>query len=296
MAAPTRIQIAKADIFRHFDELPTRIFKRADIAAILTEQRGFWRLAQKTNTDAFIDFLVRAGKLKRYDFNFPSRLTQAFAWGDAPLLEIVLTLRPRAYLSHYTAVRVHGLTGQVPKSIYVTHEPLELYARRESTLTQDALDAAFQKPERITQDVALLQDQRIYLINGVGTGGLGIIDMKTRTDAGELAHVRVSSLERTLIDITVRPGYAGGAAEVLQAFREAREKTSVNRLRAMLLKLAYVYPYHQALGFYFERAGYSAPALEMFRELPRPLRFHLAHAMGETDYVKEWNLYIPRGL
>lgn len=296
MAAPTRIQIAKADIFRHFDDLPTRIFKTADIAAILTQERGFWRLAQKTNTDAFIDFLVRSGRLKAYNFNFPSRLSQVYAWGDAPLLEIVLSLRPRTSLSHYTAVRVHGLTEQIPKTIYVTHEPAELPYKRDSTLTQDAINAAFQKPERTTQDVAIYQDLRICLINGVGTGGLGIIDTEARADSGDLAHVRVTNLERTLIDITVRPGYAGGVAEVLKAFREAKEKASVNRLRAMLLKLAYVYPYHQALGFYLERAGYSASAIEMFREMPTPFRFYLAHAMGETDYVPAWNLYIPKGL
>lgn len=296
MAAPSRIQIAKPDILRHFDGLPARIFKPADLASILVEQRGFWRLAQSTTTDTFIDFLVRTGRLKAYHFNFPSRQLDLYTWGHAPLLEILLTLRPRSFLSHYTAVRVHGLTEQVPKNIYVTHEPAEISARRSSALTQQAIDAAFQKPERITQEVALLGESRICMINGVGTDQLGVTDMQTLDDSGEGARVRVTTLERTLLDITVRPGYAGGVAEVLQAFREARDKASANRLLAMLQRLGYVYPYHQALGFYLERAGYNATVLEAFREMPQPFRFYLTHGMGETDYVPKWNLCIPRGL
>lgn len=296
MAAPTRIQIAKADIFRHFDESPTRIYKQADLARILSRQRGFWRLAQRTNTTDFIDFLVRAGRLKRYDFNFPSRPAHAYAWGDVPLLEIALSLRPRSFFSYYTAVRLHGLTEQVPKTLYVTHEQSLRYARGRSPLTQEDIDAAFQKPERSTREVVDYQDMRVCLVNGVGTDMLGIIEMQTSTDTGASANVRVTNVERTLIEIAVRPGYSGGVAEVMKAYREARKKASANRLRATLQKLDYLYPYHQAVGFYLDRAGYGAAAMDLFRQMPRPFRFYLAHAMSDTEYVRDWNLFIPKGL
>jgi hypothetical protein len=289
------MQIAKSDILRHFDELPTRIYKPADLAAILAEKRKFWRLVQSNNTLAFIKFLLRTGRLIEHKFGFPRPLL-TYTWGEVPLLQILLTLRPRSFLSHYTAVRVHGLTEQVPKTVYVTHEPAVMHPRRSSELTQDAIDAAFQKPARISLDVAPYGDLRICMVNGLATEELGVADTTTHDDLGETVQVRVTNLERTMIDITVRPSYAGGAAEVLQAFREARNKLSVNRLRAMLQKLGHVYPYHQALGFYLERAGYAASAIELFHELPRPFRFHLANAMGETDYIEKWNLYIPKGL
>lgn len=289
------MQIAKADILHHFDELPTRIYKPADLAAILAERPKNWRLAQSTNTAAFIKFLLRTGRLTEHKFGFP-RSSLAYSWGEVPLLQILLTLRPRSFLSHYTAVRVHGLTEQVPKTIYVTHEPAAMHPRRSSELTQEAIDAAFKKPARISSDVAHYRDLRICMVNGVATGEHGVVDATTRDDSGEAVQVRVTNLERTMIDITVRPSYAGGAAEVLRAFREAREKLSANRLRATLQKLGHVYPYHQALGFYLERAGYTAAAIELFDELPRPFRFYLAHAMGESDYIEKWNLYIPKGL
>ena len=40
--------------------------------------------------------------------------------------------------------------------------------------------------------------------------------------------VRVTDLERTLIDIAVRPEYAGGVYEVLNVYRLAKGKVSAN--------------------------------------------------------------------
>jgi predicted transcriptional regulator of viral defense system len=296
MATRTRLQIAKADILRRFDEEPIKTLRQADIARILTQERDFWRLAQRTNTNEFIEFLVRAGRLKRYNFNFPSRPAHVYVWGEVPLLEILLSLRPRSYLSYYTAVRIHGLTEQVPKTIYVTHEPTLHQTRERRALTQEGIDTAFRKPQRITQEAVDYQNNRIYLINSAGNDMVGIVETQTSADTGTNATVRVTNVERTLIDITVRPTYSGGVAEVLKTFQEAKSKVSTNRLRALLEKLDYMYPYHQAVGFYLERAGYSTPAVDLFRQIPRSFRFYLTHDMSETEYEREWNLYIPRGL
>src|SRR5260221_3597644 len=117
-----RIQIAKPDILRHFDQLPEKVLKLSDIAAILSEQRAFWRLTQNTSTGVFIKFLTEHGKLRRLDFPFPYRKEHRYTWGDVPLLEVLLTIKKDAYFTHYTAVRMHGLTEQVPKTIYLNHE------------------------------------------------------------------------------------------------------------------------------------------------------------------------------
>ena len=41
------------------------------------------------------------------------------------------------------------------------------------------------------------------------------------------AKVRVTSVERTFIDITVRPTYAGGVHQVLESYRRAKGKPQV---------------------------------------------------------------------
>jgi hypothetical protein len=107
--------------------------------------------------------------------------------------------------------------------------------------------------------------------------------------------LRFTNLERTLIDAAVRPGYAGGVFEVRKAYELAKPTLSVKELSAMLTKLAYTYPYHQAIGYYLERAGHSGAALDVLRKLPMELDFYLTHQMSQTDYVKGWRLFVPKG-
>jgi predicted transcriptional regulator of viral defense system len=293
MAAKTRIQIAKPDIVRHFDQLPEKVLKKSDLAATLSEQRENWRLAQRTSTQEFINYLVKNSQLKRLAFPFPNRAELRYVWGDVPLLEVLLTLKPASYYTHYTAARMHGLTEQIPKTIYLNHEQPPHPQNRH--LEQDRIDAAFSRAPRVSNNVVEHGDVRICLVNGMHTSQLAVINQEVHYDSSEPAKVRVTNLERTLIDITVRPIYAGGVTEVLKAFRLAKDRVSVNRMAAVLQKLGYVYPYHQAIGFYLERAGYEESSLDLMRRFPMEFDFYLNYKMGPTEYVKEWRLRIPKG-
>jgi predicted transcriptional regulator of viral defense system len=293
MVNKARIQIAKPDIERYFDELPQKVFKLSDIATILSVQRTSWRLTQSTTTQTLIRFLTENLKLKRLDFPFPYRGEVRYVWGEVPLLEILLTLKKGAYFTHYTAVRMHGLTEQLPKTIYLNHE--QLPHDTSSELEQDRIDTAFQRAPRVSQNVIEFGDARICLINGMHTDQLGVVTEQTTYDGTEIANVRLTNVERTLIDITVRPVYAGGVFEVLKAFQLAKERISVNRLAAMLQKLKYSYPYHQAIGFYLQRASYKPSSLDLLRRFPMEFDFYLSHQMGKTDFIKEWRLYVPKG-
>jgi hypothetical protein len=52
----------------------------------------------------------------------------------------------------------------------------------------------------------------------------------------------------------------------------------------MLQELGYLYPYHQAIGFYLLRAGYDPESLVSLRELGLKYDFFLAHGMKKTKF------------
>jgi hypothetical protein len=288
----TRIRIAKPDIVKHFDGLSQKVLKQTDIAQILTRMRAFWRLAQRTTTSVFIKFLMEHARLKRLEFPFPYRKEVRYSWGAVPLLEALLTLKAGSYYSHYTAVRMHGLTEQIPKTIYLNHE--QPPHAQGGKLEQGRIDAAFARRPRVSHNVIELEDVRVCLVNGMHTGELGVVEEEVRWD-GELARVRLTNLERTLIDIAVRPVYSGGVWEVLKAYEQSKDRVSVNRLAANLQSLNYLYPYHQAIGFYLERAGFKSSAVNLLRRFPMDFDFHLANEIKEKQYVKAWRLYVPKG-
>lgn len=117
-----------------------------------------------------------------------------------------------------------------------------------------------------------------------------------RRGRGEL--LEVTKPERTLIDISVRPAYAGGVSQVLNAFEKAKGQISVNTLVATLKKLDYVYPYHQAVGFYMERAGYPESQWRKLMKLGLKFDFYLAHQLTgrKKRYDPKWRLFYPSDL
>lgn len=289
----TRLQISKPDIVRFFSEKAPRVMKLRELAAILSEQRGGWRLAQNTTLHEFVRFLEKSANLKRYEFEFPTRPETLFVWGAVPSFEILQHLKPDCYFSHYTALRLHGLTEQVPKVVYVTYE--RTAGATHSELSQAAIDAAFKMPARVSNNGADFGDQRVVLLNGASTGALGVIGHTIEHGAEAGISVRTTNLERTLIDAAVRSAYCGGVFEVAKAFELAKASLSVNSMSAMLKQLDFAYPYHQAIGFYLERAGYRSSTLDLLRRFPMVFDFYLTHGMTETVFDEKWRLHVPKG-
>lgn len=292
----TRIQIARPDIVMFFEQDGRSIYKHGEIAEILSANRGFWRLTQRMTTDEFLDYLTKSTKLQKLDFSFKRRRETRFVWGDVPILEILVKLYPGAYLSHFSAVWLHGLTEQVPKTIYLNVEQPQRGIN--SSLTQRSIDTAFQRKPRISTNIAVLKDYRICQINGKFSNQLGVGDLNVHDLLSpSTATVRVTGIERTLIDIAVRPIYAGGVNEVLKSYENAREVASVNRLVAFLKQLDFTYPYHQAIGYYIEKAGgYTNSSIELLKRIPRDFDFYLTQQMGDKVYIPNWRLWVPKGM
>src|SRR5688572_7801644 len=175
-----------------------------------------------------------------------------YSLGAASVHEIALSLRSRSYLSHGTAAELHRLLKPNKTKIYVNSEQSPKPAPTGAML-QDNIDAAYSRRQPSSGLVYKYKNVEIVALNGKQTNQLGVKSIQ-----GPLGETLVATgIERTLIDIAVRPAYAGGAMEVLKAYRAARGKSSVELIVSMLKEIDHRYPFHQAIGFFMDRAGYS---------------------------------------
>lgn len=68
----------------------------------------------------------------------------------------------------------------------------------------------------------------------------------------------------------------------------------VSKMLAILKKMNYTYPYHQALGFYLEKAGYRESVLQLIKELGIEYNFYLTYQMADKVLNDRWKLYVPK--
>lgn len=289
---PTRIQLAKPEIVQFFDASTSKVFSRLDLNEIFRNHQEPWRLTVSFTASQLIEYLTKNSFLRKLRIQSgDDKEIFRYFWREEPsVFEVAQSIHKGAYLSHGTAVFLHGLTDLVPFTIYVNKEQSQK-APFEGKLSQEDIDQSFKGKQRASGQIFKYRKYQIVLINGKNTGRLEVGSIQGDSDRA----LETTKLERTLIDIVVRPSYAGGVYQVLDAFRAAKSKLSANLLQAILKKLNYRYPYHQAIGFYLERSGYEATRWKRFLDMGQSHNFYLAHDIQDPDYDSKWKLFYPKG-
>jgi len=282
---------ARLKIQSRLDSKKGSVFTEAQLRSLLREHRAEWGLAQSVSGPEFLAFLVDTLGLRAVELRSERyKPIRRYAWGAYSPYVMALALRPRSYLSHGTAVFLHALNEQLPKTIYVNQEQSEKPSG--IGLSQDRLSLAFTHRQRTSSYVYSMDSFRVVLLSGKQTGSFGVVTLKG-PDGEE---VRATGIARTLVDIVVRPAYSGGVVQVLEAYRGASGRVEASEVVRTLRKLNYVYPYHQAIGFLMERAGFSAEECAKLRRLGTKFDFYLIHGMKNPQYDKRWRLYFPEGV
>jgi hypothetical protein len=286
----TRIDLTKLNSY--FASQPERVFVGSDLSKIFMIRSKEWNLPASMTPRAFIEILVSRTKMSEVKLTSPlyPGLVR-YVWGpDLSQVSIALSVRRDAYYSHGSAMWIHGLGGNA-REMFVNSEQTEK-APNKGLLTQDSIHRAFRKEQRQSRLIYHLHDTKITVLNGKNTGRLEV--QTTRAPSGE--RVDVTSLERTLIDITVRPAYAGGVLQVMDAFRLAHGRASINKLLSILKKLGYKYPVHQSIGFYLKRTGYSETDRDSVRQLGTRFDFYLCYGLKDPAFDTDWKIFFPRTL
>ena len=290
-----KLDTALPTITAYLDTLPQRVFQPRELSRLLAAQAKEQPLPTTLSPRKSLEHLTREGSLLK-------RVTLAsehyapitrYVWREVSPYALALSLKPRAYLCHGSAVFLHGLNDQLPKTLYVNKEQ-SLKPSPKGELAQDAIDRAFASKQRRSRYVFVWGDTSIVVLSGKHTDRL---EVGTVTGpSGET--LEVTSIARTLVDIAVRPDYAGGVYQVLAAYEGARERVNVNAILAVLKKLDYRYPYHQVVGFYLTRAGFDSTKVARLKTLGLNFDFYLDYAIPPKNrvYDSEWRLFFPKGL
>ncbi|MCH7402256.1 hypothetical protein ACFOUP_18360 [Belliella kenyensis] len=288
MARKSRFIISESSIKKFFLS-GKKVFSETELNSVLEENRVKWNLPISMNGKKFINKLIESDILRMHEVVFSGYLPNKtrYLTNTASVFDLAISLTSKAYLSHYTAAFLLGLTNQVPKSVYLTSEQSPKNKDRSVILHQQDIDKAFNKSQRTSNVHGVFGEYTIIYHNGMYTNKAGVFSKDGLT---------FTNVERTLIDLAVRPVYGGGVFRVLEIFENSIGKLSVNKLKAILDKLGFVYPYHQAIGFYLEKAGLDQKRLSVFLEYDRPNKFYLTYDMKEIDYNEKWNIFYPKGM
>lgn len=284
-----------------FNQGKSGFFSFPEIATFIEENKPEWSVPNKTSVNEILKFLTEEAVLKEITIKLPRRSSVRYIWGSPSVYDIALSLNKNSYLTHYSALFLHELTNNVTKTIYTNVEQSNKSYyfhddddNDDDEMEQKNIDLAFSRPMRQTNQIAHFEidgnKYQVFMLNGKYHGRLGVKEQKI-----DKLQLPITDIERTLIDIVVRPNYAGGVEEVLDAFIAAKGKFSVNKLVSNLKKMKYKYPYFQLIGFYLEKAGYKPDILNLLKQFEIKYNFYLTYQMKEKSYSDTWKVYYPKG-
>jgi len=279
-------------INKYFQENPDQTFSSSQLESVYFDYAQSWAVPEYLTFRKFLKVLLtktRLRELRLRSRNYPSLVR--YSWGGKPsAVSAAISIKEGSYFSHESAMWIHGL-AESHINIFINKEQSEK-SRISDPVSQEAIHRAFRNKQRHSRLIYEYRGTTITVLSGKHTAQLAV--EVVRSPSGHEVHV--TSLERTLIDIAVRPAYSGGVSAVLNAYRLARARTHVDTLMALLAKLDYVYPYHQSIGFYLKRAGYSDADQLLARKNGVNLDFYLCHDLKDPAFDPGWRIFFPSNL
>lgn len=163
--------------------------------------------------------------------------------------EVAMALTTPAAISHWSAMHYHGVTEQVPRTVFV------LTTTERSVPRMRAGGMTLRQGEYLAGDT-MYRFVRVKPDRLFGTEYMWAHD----------ARVVITDLERTLLDGLSRPRLCGDFAEVLHAFEAAADRVDVKRITEYAIRLGTSTA--KRLGWVLAYCGCTSPEVGLLEELP----------------------------
>jgi hypothetical protein len=287
MAKPSNLSRVKDLILDFFISSGPKVYRHKDLIYIFNNNKDDWKLVKATRPQQYVNYIIEEVPLQHIKLSFPHRPESRYIYGVCSIYKITQSLSEKGYFSHRSAAEFHGLLDESDQIFF----NIEQASRSQTSgeLSQIAIDRAFQNKARITKNTTDYEGYTIWKLNGKNTDCYGVIDYNNRNNEG----LRVTDIARTLVDMAVRPSYSGGPRLILQAYRKGLDLVSGLTMTETLVSLKHTYPYHQAVGYYMDRAGFSEKHLEPLLKIPMQFDFYLDNQIITPHYSKKWRLFYP---
>jgi hypothetical protein len=190
------------EIKTHLDTLGTKIYSPRRIEEIFASNWDLWRLPPRMRMPDLLTHLIENSELREIVLTSPNydKKYVRYAWGEVSVYQLSLSLRPRSYLSHHSAMYLNNLTEVPSRTLYVNCEQSPKH-QDEASLEQRLIALAFKSKPRTSKYIFIHKTWKICCLSGSNTDNLGVVGIE-EPNSGAL---QVTNIERTLIDITVRP-------------------------------------------------------------------------------------------
>jgi hypothetical protein len=290
-----KADLAKEDprqlILDFFASEPQQTFTEGELDQLYYDRRSSWNINRHMQVGYFYDVIEENKLLKKTEITINERKTRLWISPKATAYDIAGAIQDELVFSHGSAAFLHGLLDTPTKDIYLTERKNPDRLARENTLTQEAIDGAMQKPQRVSQNLIKYKSNKIHII----TSKLPY-SLPAETIIKNERHFTVTSIEQTLIDIIVRPAYCQNSQTILKIYEQAKDKADPAKMIAAYKKMQYIYPYHQVMGFYMQKAGYDTKDYQPLTMMPKEFDFYVDYQLNDPKYDSQWRVYYPAGI
>lgn len=295
MARISVLTLAQSKIEQYLSDLDKNVFLETDLKSIFNRNKKKWDLTYSTTFEKFVNHLLKRSYLSFIEvpeFNKIIYIWKENTLTDEAVYEVASAIKPRSYISHYSAMFLLNLTEQIPKTIYVTYDrESPINKQRNINLLQESIDNAFSKEKKKPRVVASFKGYDIVLISGTDSKKIGITNIKLFNGIT----IQVTNIARTLIDIVVRPELSGDVTEIAKAYSLAKNQVQIKQLKTYIKSKDYIYPYEQVVGFLMEYVGYDADKVEEIHGMCKNIfSFYLGRNIKNPLFSEKWKIYYPK--
>jgi hypothetical protein len=142
---------------------------------LLTTRQDGWKTPERPGNHEIIPVLIENDLLRIAEITSAvyGRKTR-YTIGKASFLQLASSFYKGSYLSHGTALRLHGLASF--DQVFVNHEQSPKHSN--SRLSQSGMDRAFKSPQRQSSYIFQHGNRTITFLNGKHTDRAGVVEFE----------------------------------------------------------------------------------------------------------------------